>query len=76
MNLRKPGDSGKNTFIHALSIRGRCGDFNISDLVEIIDFEKQSFKDEYEDQIRWHKECYSAYVSKSNLKYAKICKTK
>ena len=30
LNLRKPVDSGKCTFLNALSIRGRCGDFNIS----------------------------------------------
>ena len=68
-NLRKPGDAGKTSFINALTVRERCGGYNLIDLNEIIDYEQKSFKSPYEDQVRWHKECYSTYVSKSNLKH-------
>ena len=68
-NMRKPGNAGKTSFINALTVRERCGGYNLIDLNEIIDYEQKSFKSPYEDQVRWHKECYSTYVSKSNLKH-------
>ena len=70
-NLQKPGDAGKTSFINALTVRERCGGYNLIDLNEIIDYEQKSFKSPYEDQVRWHKECYSTYVSKSNLNHIK-----
>ena len=68
-NLQKPADAGKTSFINALTVRERCGGYNLININEIIDYEQKSFKSSYEDQVRWHKECYSTYVSKSNLKH-------
>ena len=62
-NLQKSGDAGKTSFINALTVRERCGGYNLIDVNEIIDYEQKSFKSPYEDQVRWHK-CFSTYVSK------------
>ena len=54
-NLGKPADAGETSFINALTVRERCGGYNLIDLNEIIDYEQKSFKAPYEDQVRWHK---------------------
>ena len=65
--LRKPGDQGKKTFIDALIRRKYCGNYELFNLLHIIDTEKKEFKEEVTDFVRWHKDCYSSYVSKTNI---------
>ena len=69
-NLRVPGDQGKSTFIEALIKRGDCNSVKVEELKhQVINFESKIFNDEASSKIRWHKDCYSAFVSKRNLQF-------
>ena len=65
-----PGDQGKSTFIEALIKRGDCNGVKVEELKDqVINFESKIFNDEVSSEIRWHKDCYSAFVSKRNLQF-------
>ena len=69
-NLRIPGDQGKSTFIEALIKRGDCNGVTVEELKDqVINFESKIFNHEASSKIRWHKDCYSAFVSKRNLQF-------
>ena len=67
--LRDPGDQGKSSFVKALLVRKNCGKYDKRDFVHIIDFGNHCFYDEVTNNVRWHKQCYSSYASKSNIQY-------
>ena len=68
-NVRTPGTQGKSSFINALIKREKCGQYHISELLHMIDIESKHFYDDFTADIRWHKNCYSSFVSKRNLEH-------
>ena len=69
-NLHIPGDQGKSTFIQALIKREDCNVVKVEELEnQAINFESKMFNDEASFKIRWHKDCYSAFVNKRNLQF-------
>ena len=69
-NLRVPGDQGKRTFIDSLIKRGDYNSVKVEERKDqVINFESKIFNDKVSYKIRWHKDCYSAFVSKRNLQF-------
>ena len=69
-NLRVLGDQGKRTFIDSLIKRGDCNRVKVEKRKDrVINFESKVFNDEVSCKIRWHKDCYSAFVCKRNLQF-------
>ena len=64
-SLRNPG--GKKTFIELLIIKIDRGIETIHGYEDIADFDNKIFFEHIKDDIRWHKNCYSSFTSKTNL---------
>ena len=67
-DLRNPGDVGKKTVIESLIIKIDRGIETIDGYGDIVDLGNKIFFDHMKDDIRWHKNCYSSFTSKINLK--------
>ena len=60
----------KKKFIDSLIKRGVCNSVKVKERKDqVINFESKIFKDEVSSKIRWHKDCYSAFMSKRNLQF-------
>ena len=57
-HLRTPRNQRRQTFIDSFIERGKCGPFDLDELINIIDVESRSFKDEFAGLIRWHKDFF------------------
>ena len=68
-DLKTPGTKGTESFLEALFIRRKCGEFDLNDLSNVIDINKKVFNAESIVHVRWHKNCYASYVSKRNLNF-------
>ena len=64
-DLRNPGDVGKKTFIESLIIKIDRGIETIDGYEDIVDFDKKIFFEHIKEDIRWHKNCYSFFASKT-----------
>ena len=67
-DLRNPGDIGKKTVIESLIIKVDRGIETIDGYEDIVDFDNKIFFEHIKDDIRWHKNCYSSFTSKTTLK--------
>ena len=67
-DLRNPGDVGKKTFIESLIIKIDTGIETTDGYEDIVDFDNKIFFEPIKDDIRWHKNCFSSFTSKTNLK--------
>ena len=67
-DLRNPRDVGKKTFIESLIIKTDRGIETIDGYENIVDFDNKIFFEHIKDDIRWHKNCYCSFTSKTNLK--------
>ena len=67
-DLRNPGDVGKKTFIESLIIKIGRGIETIHGYEDIVGFDNKIFFEHIKDKIRWHKNCYSSFTNKTNLK--------
>ena len=66
--LRNPGDVGKKTFIESLIIKIDRRIETTDGYEDIVDFDNKIFFEPIKDDIRWHKNCFSSFTSKTNLK--------
>ena len=64
-DLRNPGDVGKKTFIESSIIKIDRGIETIDGYEDIVDFDKKIFFEHIKEDIRWHKNCYSFFASKT-----------
>ena len=66
-DLLNPGDVAQNTFIESLIIKTDKGIETMDGYEDIVDFDNKIFFEHIKDNIRWHKNCYNLFTSKTNL---------
>ena len=66
--LRKPGKTGTETFTEPFLRRKECGEPNLEVLECLNDTITDCFKPEYDNTIRYHKNCYLFYCCKGSIR--------